>query len=62
MSYATPFYYAAKALQEDSYPAASHHQHVVKQRRRRIRLVLFPALRPHRRRATVAPAVSNDAR
>jgi hypothetical protein len=63
MSYATPFYYAAKAVQYDSYhPAEDHLSRQVKQRRRRIRLMLFPALRPHRRRTTVATATSSNSR
>jgi hypothetical protein len=42
MSYAAPFYYAAKAIQTDERP---RHPHYTRQRRRRIRLVLFPAQR-----------------
>jgi hypothetical protein len=57
MSYAAPFYYAAKAVQADE---PVRHPHQVKQRRRRIRLVLFPAQRPHRAQAQVATATSND--
>jgi len=53
MSYATPFYYAAKALHYDTYEHARHPR-MTKQRRRRIRLALFPALRPHRRHAPSA--------
>jgi hypothetical protein len=56
MSYATPFYYAAKAVQSHEAPSQGHHHPLpAKQRRRRIRLVLFPAQRP-----TVAPATSSD--
>jgi hypothetical protein len=55
MSYATPFYYAAKAVQSHEAPRQHHHPLPAKQRRRRIRLVLFPA-----QRATVAPATSSD--
>jgi hypothetical protein len=55
MSYATPFYYAAKAVQTQESPRHNHHPLPAKQRRRRIRLVLFPAQRP-----TVAPATSGD--
>jgi hypothetical protein len=55
MSYATPFYYAAKAVQTHESPSRNHHPLPTKQRRRRIRLVLFPAQRP-----TVAPATSSD--
>jgi hypothetical protein len=57
MSYAAPFYYAAKAIQADE-PVRHPHQAI--QRRRRIRLVLFPAQRPQRRQATVAAATSGD--
>jgi hypothetical protein len=57
VSYATPFYYAAKAVQT-SEPAG--HPHHVKPRRRRIRLMLFPAQRPHRPQAQVATASSSD--
>jgi len=59
MNYATPFYYAAKALQYDQYQAPQHPR-VGRQRRRRIRLMLFPAVRPQRGAATVAPATSSD--
>lgn len=63
MSYATPFYYAAKALPYDSYASAQGHSpRQTKQRRRRIRLMLLPALRPHRRRTTVAAATSRSSR
>ena len=56
MSYATPFYYAAKAVESHETPRGNHHPLPTKQRRRRrIRLVLFPA-----QRATVAPATSSD--
>jgi hypothetical protein len=56
MSYAIPFYYAAKAVQSHEAPSQGHHHPLpAKQRRRRIRLVLFPAQRP-----TVAPATSSD--
>jgi hypothetical protein len=55
MSYATPFYYAAKAVQSHEAPSRHHHPLPAKRRRRRIRLVLFPA-----QRATVAPATSSD--
>jgi hypothetical protein len=55
MSYATPFYYAAKAVQTHESPSQNHHPLPPKQRRRRIRLVLFPA-----QRVTVAPATSSD--
>jgi hypothetical protein len=55
MSYATPFYYAAKAVQSHESPSRNHHPLPARQRRRRIRLVLFPAQRP-----TVAPATSSD--
>ena len=55
MSYATPFYYAAKAVQTHEPTSRSHYPLPAKQRRRRIRLVLFPAQRP-----TVAPATSSD--
>ena len=57
MSYATPFYYAAKAVQTSE---SVRHPHQVKQRRRRIRLMLFPAQRPHRPQAQVATANSGD--
>ena len=43
MSYAAPFYYAAKAIQTDE---PKRHPQVPRQRRRRVRLVLFPAQRP----------------
>ena len=55
MSYATPFYYAAKAVQSHEAPRQHHHPLPAKQRRRRIRLVLFPA-----QRVTAAPATSSD--
>ena len=55
MSYATPFYYAAKAVQSHESPRHDHHPLLARRRRRRIRLVLFPAQRP-----TVAPATSSD--
>jgi hypothetical protein len=56
MSYATPFYYAAKAVQSHEAPSRHpYHPLPAKQRRRRIRLVLFPA-----QRATVAPATSSE--
>lgn len=58
MSYAAPFYYAAKALSYDHYQPAPQRQ--ARQRRRRIRLVLFPAQRPHRPQASVATASSVD--
>ena len=58
MSYAAPFYYAAKALSYDHYQPAPQQQ--ARQRRRRIRLVLFPAQRPHRPQASVATANSVD--
>jgi hypothetical protein len=57
MSYAAPFYYAAKAVQAHE---PVRHPHRVNQRRRRIRLVLFPAQRPHRPQASVATATSVD--
>jgi hypothetical protein len=57
MSYAAPFYYAAKAVQAHE---PTPHQHYAKQRRRRIRLVLFPAQRPQRQQAKVAAATSSD--
>ena len=59
MSYAAPFYYAAKAVQSDE-PAS--HPRPDKQRRRRIRLVTFPAQRAHRGTAAVAPATSGNSR
>ena len=43
MSYAAPFYYAAKAIQTDE---PKRHPQVPRRRRRRVRLVLFPAQRP----------------
>jgi hypothetical protein len=57
MSYATPFYYAAKAVQSHEY-TGEHHHHLrpAKRRRRRIRLVLFPAQRPQ---TPVAAATSD---
>jgi hypothetical protein len=57
MNYAVPFYYAVKAL-ETSEPTL--HRHQAKRRRRRIRLVLFPALRAPRPQTTVATAASSD--
>jgi hypothetical protein len=41
MSYATPLYYAAKSLAEDT----ANDRHQLKQRRRRIRFAVFPAQR-----------------
>jgi hypothetical protein len=61
MSYATPLYYAAKTL-ADAPHTHDHHPRLEKQRRRRIRIILFPALRAERRRATVAAATSNSPR
>jgi hypothetical protein len=61
MSYAAPFYYAAKALEYDRY-VPGQHPRPVKQRRRRIRLVLFPALRPTGSTTSVAPAASSGSR
>jgi hypothetical protein len=57
MSYAAPFYYAAKAIQAEE---RIRHPHQVSSRRRRIRLVLFPAQRPQRQPAKVAAATSTD--
>jgi hypothetical protein len=57
MSYAAPFYYAAKAVQAHE---PVRHPHQVNQRRRRIRLVLFPAQRPQLQQAKVAAATSSD--
>ena len=57
MSYATPFYYAAKAVQSSE--PVQHHPQQVKQRRRRIRLMLFPAQRPHTPQAQAATATSD---
>ncbi|MBA3262155.1 MAG: hypothetical protein H0T69_06745 [Thermoleophilaceae bacterium] len=54
MSYAAPLAYAANALSYDPYAGASHHPRPVRQRRRRMRMTLLPALRP--RRQTTAPA------
>jgi hypothetical protein len=45
MSYATPFYYAAKALHNDSFEHASQPRRM-KERRRRIRRRATPALAP----------------
>ena len=53
MSYAAPFYYAAKAVQSEERP---HHPHHTRQRRRRIRLVLFPAQRPQAQQVRPATA------
>jgi len=61
MSYATPFYYAAKAI-DDNKAAHGHHPRHVKQRRRRIRFILFPALRAQSRHATVATATPSSSR
>jgi hypothetical protein len=61
MNSATPFYFAAKAF-EYSTPTRAHHPRVVRQRRRRFRFVLFPALRPQRGRTTVGPATPAGAR
>ena len=57
MSYATPFYYAAKAVQSHESRPVDHAPLPARRRRRRIRLVLFPAQRPQ---ATVTPATSKD--
>jgi hypothetical protein len=54
MSYAAPFYYAAKAIQTDERP-----QHT-RRRRRRIRLVLFPAQRPQARQQARPATASGD--
>ena len=59
MSYAAPFYDAVKAVQSDE---PVHHPRPEKQRRRRIRLMLFPAVRPQRSTTTVAPATSSNSR
>jgi hypothetical protein len=45
MSYAAPLAYAAQALTHDA-TTPSEHPRPVRQRRRRIRRVLLPALRP----------------
>jgi hypothetical protein len=45
MSYAAPLAYAAKVLTYDP-TAAIEHPRAVRQRRRRMRRVLLPALRP----------------
>jgi hypothetical protein len=60
MNYAAPLAYATKSLPYDPYaPAvASHHRHPTKQRRRRIRLTLLPALRPRRRQTTVPATIA----
>ena len=57
MSYAAPFYYAAKAVHAHE---PVRHPHQVNQRRRRIRLVLFPAQRPQPQQVKVAAATSSD--
>ena len=57
MSYAAPFYYAAKAIQTDERPQQPRYQ---RQRRRRIRLVLFPAQRPQVALATCPATASSD--
>lgn len=57
MSYAAPFYYAAKAVQAQQ---PVRHPHQVNRRRRRTRLVLFPAQRPQGQQAMVAAATSSD--
>jgi hypothetical protein len=57
MSYATPFYYAAKAVQSHESRPVHHDPLPARRRRRRIRLVLFPAQRPQ---ATATPATSTD--
>jgi hypothetical protein len=45
MSYAAPLAYAAKALTHDPTASGEHHR-PVRQRRRRARRVVLPALRP----------------
>jgi hypothetical protein len=57
MSYAAPFYYAAKAIQV---PEPSPHARHFRARRRRIRLVLFPAQRPQPVPAKVVTAAPSD--
>ena len=57
MSYAAPFYYAAKAVQ--AHEPTPHHPRL-RQRRRRIRLVLFPAQRPQPQQAKVAAATQGE--
>lgn len=52
MSYAAPFYYAAKAVQ--SHEQSPHHHQI--KRRRRIKLVLFPAQRIRRTKPQAATA------
>jgi hypothetical protein len=61
MSYATPFYHAAKAL-DQSVPTHAHHPRYVKTPRRPVRLALFPALRARTRRAAVATASPSSSR
>jgi hypothetical protein len=53
MSYAAPFAYAAKAMTYDPYSPSASHPRPLKQRRRRIRMLL-PSLRPRRGDATPA--------
>lgn len=57
MSYAAPFYYAARAIHTDE---PKHHHRHTRQRRRRIRLVLFPAQRPQVQPATRPATASGD--
>jgi hypothetical protein len=57
MSYAAPFYYAAKAIHTDEPPL---HPRYPRQRRRRIRLVLFPAQRTQVAKATRPATASSD--
>jgi hypothetical protein len=57
MSYAAPFYYAAKAIQTDERP---RHPQYTRQRRRRIRLVLFPAQRPQAQQQARPATASAD--
>jgi hypothetical protein len=62
MNYAGPFAYATRSLPYDPYaPAvASHHPRPSRQRRRRMRMVLLPALRPRSRQATVQARVATS--
>jgi hypothetical protein len=55
MSYAAPLAYAARSISPDPYAptVSSHHPRPSRQRRRRMRMVLLPALRPRRGQSTV---------
>jgi hypothetical protein len=57
---AAPLAYATRSLPYDPYApmVASHHPRPSRQRRRRMRWMLLPALRPRRSQAAVQPTLA----